>query len=64
MNKKLSDDELAIRKQHVEEAINSVELEGLSVSSEQRNNFEKFAQGLISLEELDQLTKGMYGSKN
>lgn len=63
MATKISDEELAIRVQHVDEAINSIELEGLTVSTEQRNNFEKFAQGLISLDELMAFTEKNYGTQ-
>lgn len=62
MSANITEEEKLIRRQHVEEAINSVELEGLTISNEQRINFEKFAQGLISLDELMALTEVKYGT--
>ena len=64
MSETITEEEKALRRQHVEEAINSVELEGLTVSDEQRNVYEKFAQGLISLDELMAITEKKYGIKN
>ena len=64
MSNTITDEEKAIRRQHVEEAINSVELEGLTVSDAQRNVFEKYAQGLISLDELTAITEKNYGTKD
>lgn len=52
------------RQAMVEEAINSVELEGLTVCSEQRKRYQQYINGDLSLEELDKLTKAAYGTEN
>lgn len=56
----ITTDELEARKLAVEEAINSVQLEGLTLSQAQLDNFHDYANGLITLEQMQQTTNKVY----
>lgn len=56
----ITTDELEARKLAVEEAINSVQLEGLTLSQAQLDNFHDYASGLITLEQMQQTTNEVY----
>jgi hypothetical protein len=62
MGMTLTKEQLAQRREHVEEAINSVALEGFVIEKAQLDNLERYAQGLISLEDMDAFTKANYGA--
>lgn len=53
---KLTSDELADRRKIVDEAINSVSLEGFSLSKSQKENFERYAAGEITLDQMINFT--------
>ena len=44
----------------MEEALNSVSLEGIEVSEAQIENFERYAAGKITLEQMDQFTANKF----
>ena len=52
--------ELKGRRSIVEEALNSVSLEGIEVSEAQIENFERYAAGKITLEQMDQFTANKF----
>lgn len=60
---KLTSDELADRRKIVNEAINSVSLEGFSLSKSQIENFEKYAAGKISLEQMINFTLNEFNER-
>lgn len=62
MSNKITPEEQAERRQHVDEAINSIALEGLSISDEQIENFNRFIKGDIDLDELMLITEKTYGA--
>lgn len=53
----MTTEELSLRRQVISEAVNSVALEGFKIEAAQLANFERYATGEITLEQMDQHTK-------
>jgi hypothetical protein len=64
MSRKITPEEEAQRREHVDEAINSVALEGLSISDKQIENFNRYIRGEVDLDELGTITEKNYGVEN